>query len=165
MDILTRIQCGDFINQAKLEHTLQTRFDTRLQPRTVRIDETVLRTVGLVSVRTDNSGADEQQIGAFGIIKVSNQAVTAGAASIPGPITDIGDDGWLVHVPFNNAFEFSDATGFAPNMATNEKFDFKSKRIVEEGFALALMVESAANSEGFIFGVILRMLTMVKGTG
>jgi len=128
------------------------------------IDETVLRTVGMISVKTDNVAADEQQIGAFGMIVVNDLALAAGAASIPGPVTDIGDDGWFVHVPFNSSFLFGDTSAIQHNINTSHMFDFKSKRIVQDGFGIALMVETAAGSEGAVFGVILRMLSMVKGT-
>ena len=129
------------------------------------IDETVLRTVGLISVNTDQSAATEQQEGAIGMIVVNDLAIAAGAASIPGPLTDIGDDGWFVHVPFANNFKLSSAVGIESQDATSRYFDFKSKRIVEGGFSIALMVESTAASEGFVLNVILRQLSMVKGTG
>ncbi len=67
------------------------------------IDETILRTVGVLSIRSDQIAAPEEQVGAFGMIKVTDLAIAAGAASIPGPVTDIGDDGWFVHVPFAQA--------------------------------------------------------------
>ena len=129
------------------------------------IDETVLRFVGLIGVQTDQFVTDELQIGAFGMIVVNDFAIAAGAASVPGPITDSGDDGWFVHVPFINSFNFGTGVGFESNNMINRYFDFKSKRIVEEGFAIALVVESSSASQGFTFNIIARLLSMVKGTG
>ena len=129
------------------------------------IDETVLRVVGVISVFSDSVAGGEDQEGAFGMIRVSDNAITAGAASIPGPITDIGDDGWFVHVPFIERTQFLDATGFIANSGRRYTFDFKSKRTVEDGFAIALMQESSGSSEGYQFHIILRMLSMVRGTG
>ncbi len=129
------------------------------------IDETVLRTVGMIAVTSDQVIATEDQIGAFGLIVVNERAIAAGAASIPGPITDISDDGWFVHVPFSQEFTFITAAGFHPSGSTEHKFDFKSKRIVEDGFAIAIMYESTSNSEGFVSEHIFRLLSMVRGTG
>jgi len=128
------------------------------------IDETVLRFVGDMWVRSDQVVATEQQIGAFGMIVVSDAAVAAGAASIPGPIADIGDDGWFVFVPFVQQFVFADATGFVPNGDTRYHFDFKSKRIVQEGEKIALMFENIAG-QGLSVSIIARLLSMVTGTG
>ncbi len=129
------------------------------------IDETILRTVGLIFVHSDQVVATEGQSGAFGMIVVNSRALTAGAASIPGPIADIADDGWFVHVPFANEFTFVTGAGVDAQGATAQMWDFKSKRIVEDGFGIALMVESTPGSAGFVFDVIVRMLSMVKGTG
>ncbi len=128
------------------------------------IDETLLRTVGMISVRTDQIVASEVQQGAFGMIVVTDLAVAAGAASIPGPLTDIGDDGWFVHVPFLNRFEFVTGAGFDANTAVNKEFDFKSKRRLEEGQSMAIMVETTAGSGGINFLTIFRILSMVSGT-
>ncbi len=98
------------------------------------------------------------------MIVVNDLAIAAGAASIPGPLTDIGDDAWFIHVPFINRFDFGSNIGFDGQVATQRYFDFKSKRIVQDGFGIALMVETGANSEGMTFGVILRLLSMIKGT-
>ncbi len=129
------------------------------------IDETILRTVGIVTVKSDQGIATEDYSGAFGMMVVNDRAITAGAASIPGPITDIGDDGWFVYVPFANDFLFLDGTGFEDRRSTVLNFDSKAKRVVEDGFSIALMVESTAASEGFVLSVILRVLSMIKGTG
>ncbi len=129
------------------------------------IEETILRTVGVMSMFTDQSAASEEQDGAFGMIVVNDRAITAGVASIPGPLTDISDDGWFVHIPFLNSWRLLSAVGFEAQNSSSTRFDFKSKRIVEDGFAIALVVESGVNSEGFTFNVILRLLSMVRGTG
>ncbi len=129
------------------------------------IDETVLRTVGILSVHSDQVIASEGQEGAFGMIVVNDRAIASGVAAIPGPISDIEDDGWFVHVPFIEAYEFQSAVGVNSDHARNYKFDFKSKRIVEDGFAIAIIGQTGANSNGVTMTVILRMLTMVRGTG
>ncbi len=64
------------------------------------IDEVVLRTRGVLAVRSDQTAGSELQIGAFGMIVVTDTAAAAGAASIPSPATDADDDGWFVWLPF-----------------------------------------------------------------
>ncbi len=128
------------------------------------IDETVLRNVGIISIVTDQVVAGEQQIGAFGMVKVSTIAATAGAASIPGPITDASADGWFTYVPFAQEFQFISAVGVAFNAATQYQFDSKAKRRVNTGFALAMMVENAHATHGFFISVVLRTLSQVTGT-
>jgi len=129
------------------------------------IDETVLRTVGSIAVTSDQIVATENQQGALGLIVVSDEAVVAGAASIPGPLTNIADDGWFVHIPIFNKLVFSDATGYNFGTQTVVSFDFKSKRIIHEGQRIAMMFETTSNSAGLILDVIMRTLTMVTGTG
>ena len=128
------------------------------------IDETILRTVGVLSIITDQAVADEAQQGAFGMILVTDRAIAAGAASIPGPVSDSGDDGWFVHVPFLEHFTLATAVGFQHNAARNYKFDMKGRRRAQEGQAIALMVETTAASDGILLSVLGRMLSQVFGT-
>jgi len=107
----------------------------------------VRRTRGLFSVASDQAAAGESQLGALGFIVVSDLAVAAGAASIPGPVTDASDDGWFVWVPFGQ--ESIRAAG-GPQSFQYE-FDSKAMRRVEEGFAIAIMVENAHATEGLDF--------------
>ena len=67
---------------------------------TFGIDLTVLRTVGRFAVASDQASAIETQTGAWGLIRVTDLAVAAGVASLPGPFTDAQDDGWFVHQMF-----------------------------------------------------------------
>ena len=128
------------------------------------IDETHLRTVGVLGVQTDQTAADEEQFGAMGMIQVNDLALAAGVASIPGPITDIADDGWLMFVPFVQTFEFSTAVGFNPDHMRLYHFDSKAKRRTEEGFGIALVVENAHATFGLQVATIFRSLSMVSGT-
>ena len=131
----------------------------------VNIDETVLRTVGQIMVESDQSSADELQLGAFGLIIVSDLAIAAGIASIPDPVTDIGDDGWFVYVPFGNSFDFHDNTGTDAQFATQYKFDSKAKRVMEEGQQIAVVVANANATFGLRMAANFRILSMVRGTG
>ena len=61
------------------------------------LGETILRTHIRLWVGSDQVAVAEFQQGAFGMMVVTDRAAAAGAASIPGPFTDGGDDGWFVH--------------------------------------------------------------------
>ena len=69
-------------------------------PSNPGITETIVRTRGGFSIASDQAGASESQIGAMGLMVVNDLALAAGAASIPGPVTDRNDDGWFVWEPF-----------------------------------------------------------------
>jgi len=128
---------------------------------TVSGDVTVLRSVGYLTIATDNNVGDEQQIGAFGMIVVTDTALSTGITAVPGPVTDIADDGWLLYQPF--AFEFFTATavGLEPNFAHMLEIDSKGKRIVEDGRAVALVVENAHATHGFTINFSIRMLSLI----
>jgi len=129
------------------------------------IDETFLRTVGVLGVQSDQVASNEQQFGALGIIAVSDLAIAAGAASIPGPITDRSDDGWMLYVPFVQTFQVVSASGFDSNHMTQYPFDSKAKRRYEEGMSAAIMVENSHASHAFQIALIFRSLSMISGTG
>ena len=125
------------------------------------IDETILRIVGTLAVRSDQSAAVEDMLGAFGAIRVSERAATVGVTAVPGPITDVDDDGWMLYVPIVS----SGANTVVPLSSLVIPFDSRSKRTIEEGQRIAFVVENASASHGFEFASIIRALSMVRGTG
>ncbi len=127
------------------------------------IDETILRTVGLISVKSDQVAGSESQIGSFGMIVVSTNALTAGAASIPGPVTDIGNDGWFLYRSFINDVVVFDGTGVQSSYDQKYEFNSKGKRIIQSGQAVAVMVENAHATTGLSIAVTIRMLSMRHG--
>jgi len=127
------------------------------------IDETLLRVVGMISVETDQLIASEVQTGAFGMTLAKDPAITAGVTSLPTPLTEGGDDDWPVWIPFSNSFMFQSAVGVDRPIFTHY-FDFKSKRVVHTGSALALVVQASTSSDGFNFSICARVLSMVRGT-
>ena len=133
-------------------------------PSNAGIDETVLRTVGVLSVKSDQAAVSEDQIGAFGMIVVNSRATIAGAASLPGPVTDAFDDGWFIYQSFCQSFLFNSAIGVNPDMATHYIIDSKAKRRVESGSDIVVMVENAHATHGISVGLNLRMLSMVTGS-
>ena len=125
------------------------------------IDLTVLRTVGVLAIASDQSAATEEQIGAFGMIMVSDTAFAAGAASIPSPVADAENDGWFVFQAFNQASERS----LGSRSSVEYHFDSKAKRIVPStGVTIAVMIANASASHAAEFSLSLRVLTQVRGT-
>ncbi len=127
------------------------------------IDETHLRTVGLLGVRSDQEAASETQFGALGMYVVSDQANSVGITAIPHPITDASDDGWFLYVPFIARFRFADATGSADNGYNLFAFDTKAKRIVHDGSNISVVIQNSG-VVGISFSLIMRTLSMVRGT-
>ncbi len=137
-----------------------------LTPSNAGIDLTIRRTLGLLHIRSDQVAATEDQIGAMGAILVSDDALAAGAASIPGPLTDIDDSGWFLWVPFSQNFVLLTGAGFDPRGGVNYPFDSKAQRIFPgDGRSVAFMIESNGESEGFIAQVTSSMLVSMRGVG
>ena len=127
----------------------------------VGVDQTILRVIGLLSVASDQVSNNEQQIGAVGLILVTDIALAAGIASIPGAFSEGEDDGWFAHFMFNQS---SVAAGAAP--ASREYVvESKAKRIWSgTGIVLAIVGENAHATHGLDLIWNFRMLTQVRGT-
>ena len=128
------------------------------------IDETVLRTVGLISIASDSVSASEAQIGAFGMIVVSTTALAVGITAIPSPVTDISDDGWFNFQAFANDQKLLSSVGLIADFSKEYIFDSKAKRVVSEGQAIAVVAENAHSATGLTIQASIRMLSMVRGT-
>ena len=127
------------------------------------IDETILRTRGSFMATPASSAIDQSVVAAWGMYLVTDLAAAAGVASIPGPVTDISDDGWFVWEPILLQYEVVTAVGVDAMFGAVRPFDSKAKRILQEGRQVALVVENTAGA-GFQFSLALRTLTMVRGT-
>ncbi len=117
---------------------------------------TVVRTRGEVAIRPPSATiTDLQVVGAFGVAIVSDRAFAAGAASIPGPFTDAGWDGWFVWGSFHYVQEQADATGIYLNFHT-QIVDSKAMRKVTDDETVVFMAES--QSGAFSISMPFRML-------
>ena len=105
------------------------------------LGETILRTRFALFVASD-VGTLEVQVGAFGMIVVTDRAVAAGAASIPGPFTDGGDDGWFVHQSVQQR-----TANAAGQLVPTIYGDSKAMRKVEDGGEIAIMYENSHATE------------------
>ena len=99
---------------------------------------TILRTRLELVFESDQAAVTERPSGAFGIIVVSSQAVAAGAASCPSPITNIDDD-FLVYQGLASPFVFLSSVGFQNGSNTNYVVDSKAMRKVGPNEELVLV--------------------------
>ena len=121
-------------------------------------DETLLRSMGTI-MAVPTTGGDDLIIGALGMIVVNDIAISQGVAAIPGPITDINSDGWLMYQTCFAARSSAEDMGFV------WEFDSKAKRVVEDGQSVAIIWESVARSDQAVVDLNIRTLTMIRGTG
>ena len=108
---------------------------------------TIIRSRIIYQVETDQSAASEAARGAFGMIVVSDQALAAGVASIPGPTTN-SDGEFFVWDPWITSFLFGDATGFTDPTGSFREIDSKAMRKVENNEDVALVMENAEATSG-----------------
>ena len=112
----------------------------------------------MISVGSDQISTIESQSGAFGMIAVSDLAITAGVVSIPSPVTEGNDDGWFVWQPFVQTIEGSTSASHS------EQYDFDSKgmRRIQEGFTIAIVAENSSATIGLDFQFAVAMLTSLS---
>ena len=118
---------------------------------------TVVRTRGMLLVNSDQTGATERQLGAYGMAIVSEQAVAIGVTAIPTPETDIDSDMWFLYEPFAAMQNFVSGVGISDGYRP-QTFDSRAMRKVEDGQDFVEVVELASVSDGCTFQVQFRML-------
>ena len=106
---------------------------------------TLIRTRGMVSLVPQTVTADVDIVGAFGMCIVSQQAFTAGAASVPEPFSDADWGGWFVWRSF--AFKFEFATAASVNFPRWDfEIDSKGQRKIGPNDILVAVAESQAGA-------------------
>ena len=130
-------------------------------PTNPGLDLTVLRVVGNLSISSDQSAGGERQIGAFGMIRVTEAALAVGVTAMPDPVAEADDDGWFVYQSFAQRGDLS-----VTNPSSFQyDFDSKAKRIIEgEGIAIAVMITNADAAHGLQFAISLRILSQLRGS-
>ena len=98
---------------------------------------------------------DQDQISAMGCVVVQEKARVAGTASLPLPISNLGDDSWFVHQPMLGFTEASSGV----DLVTGHQVDIDSKaqRKVTDGESIVFLVENLG-SDTIQFAMIARML-------
>ncbi len=120
---------------------------------------TVIRHVGALWVASDQEAGSEAPFGAIGEVVANDQAVTAGAASVPPPYTNSGAD-WAFWLPFMGSLRFADATGFVAPDYQYYSYDQKGQRKVDLGQDLVHMIQNNAATHGMRY--IWSFRTLIK---
>ena len=121
---------------------------------------TIVRTRGLVTVKTDQFAASEDQVGALGMAVVNTTASTLGATGVPGPMTDPSSELWYVYEMFGNTFQLGSAVGFRPDQGISRDIDSKAMRKVDEGQSQVIVWENGI--DGNATSVLVNLRTLFK---
>ena len=126
-------------------------------------DRTIVRTRGLMQMDSDQVLLSEHQTGALGMTIVSDDALAAGIASIPGPISDASND-WFLWQAALNVRTLATATGMQSPTGVQYMLDSKAQRVFQQGTSIAVVYEN--NSPGAGGGTHLmfsiRLLTRLR---
>jgi len=118
---------------------------------------TVVRTRGLVYVRSDQTANTETPFGAFGLAVVSEQASAIGVTAVPTPITDESSDLWFLYQFVATGLQVSSAVGI-PGPANVYEFDSKAMRKVEDGQDVISVFENGSSADGLSYIAKFRFL-------
>ncbi len=102
---------------------------------------TVVRTrIALLTAADAGFISDQDWSAALGVMVTTQLALSAGAASLPNPITNIGDDYWFVHQPFMGFVEASSGVDLLTGLQIN--IDSKAQRKVEDGQVIVGVIQN-----------------------
>ncbi len=122
------------------------------------LDFTIRRTRGAVSCASDQTSAIEDQIGALGMVVVTDIAITQGVASLPGPVTEQNDDDWFVWEPIIGLA----ASVPHPGEGGSFRFDSKAMRRLPDGNSVAVILENASGAHVMEVAWAFSMLTSIS---
>ena len=117
---------------------------------------TVVRTRGLLHILSDQAAVTESPSGAFGMMIASDEATTAGAASLPDPLTN-SDAPWFVWEPLSLQFNFLTSSGFDADAGHQYMVDSKSMRKVGNNEDIVIVGANSVGN-GAIYRFIGRIL-------
>ncbi len=112
----------------------------------------------MIHVSSDQGAVFESQMGAVGFVIISDVALAAGVTSIPGPFSELNDDGWFVWVPFL----LEGTIGLSGQVGQTFEFDSKAMRRIEEGFSIAVVLENSATSFGLKMTIAFSQLSSLS---
>ncbi len=118
---------------------------------------TIVRNVGFVAVKTDQTANTEVPIGGVGKMVPTDQASAAGVASLPDPSTEVSSDSWLMYQAFACDLLVTSAIGSTPVLKFFP-FDSRAMRKVEDGFDVVTVLVNASGTAGLEFVYQNRML-------
>ena len=122
---------------------------------------TVVRTRGQVQTGPGTGiVVDKEIIGAYGLAVVTDRAFAAGVASVPGPFTDAGWNGWFVWRSFHYVQEAAGTVATLLQQTASQEVDSKAMRRVTDDETVVLVAESQLGA--FSISMPLRLLFMLS---
>ncbi len=106
---------------------------------------TVVRTRGILMLESDQTSVSEFYGASYGLIVVSDQAVTVGVTAVPTPDADSNSDLWLVFERMYGALKVTSDIGRFLETVTRV-IDSRAMRKVEDGQDLISVAENDALS-------------------
>jgi len=106
---------------------------------------TITRTVGLLSIFSNQVGSNEQPHGAMGAMVVSEKAATLGPTALPDPVTEANSDEWFLYKEWDATTKVA-ATGASFGGIMQIPFDSKAQRKVQEGEQVVFMIANASSA-------------------
>ena len=116
---------------------------------------TIVRTVGLLSVRSDQNAAVETVIGALGFGVVSDKQLATGATAVEDPVTQVSSDNWFLYQAF--AAEGSASTNVGQPIQ-QYVLDSRAMRKVTEDEDFVAVLANASATDGMFFVLNFRLL-------
>ena len=121
---------------------------------------TIVRTRGIVTLKSDQFAASEDQIGALGVAVVTTTAAGVGVTAMPGPMSDESSDKFYVLEMFGNTMQLGSAVGFDPRFGITREIDSKAMRKVDNEETLVVIWENGVN--GNAVAVLVNLRTLFK---
>ena len=115
---------------------------------------TITRSVGMISIFSDQAGAIEHPLGAVGGIVVSDKAVATGATAIPDPVTEVSSDSWFMY----QSFVGPQSTALDGPGPQHFPIDSRAQRKVGDGEQFAVVIANPSSVDGLRFIFNMRFL-------
>jgi len=106
---------------------------------------TIVRTRGIMHVKSDQSAASEFYGVQMGFAIVSDQAIAIGVTAVPTPDTDIDSDLWFVYESVFGQIDVTTDIGRV-EVGHTVRYDSKAMRKVEPGQDIVQVLECPLNS-------------------
>ena len=112
----------------------------------------------MLSIYSDQAGAVEHVSGAFGVMVVSEKAVTTGATAVPDPVTEVSSDEWFVY----QGFVGPSSTNLTNVGVMNYAIDSRAQRKVQDGEDFVSVIANANGVDGLRFTLSMRFLVKLS---
>ena len=116
---------------------------------------TIVRTVGLLQIRSDQNAAVETVFGALGFGVVSDKQLATGATAVEDPVTQVSSDNWFMYQAFSAEGSTSTNVGQRPETYV---LDSRAMRKVTEDEDFVAVIANASATDGLFFTLNFRLL-------